>query len=72
LYELPIAGNKLAEIYVRFGVVAQLGERRLCKPDVTGSNPVSSTTTIFSLLFTTVFTNTPSPEDVVDKSEGIE
>ena len=26
-----------------FGAVAQLGERRLCKPEVTGSIPVSST-----------------------------
>ena len=25
------------------GAVAQLGERRLCKPEVVGSNPISST-----------------------------
>ena len=26
-----------------FGAVAQLGERGLCKPEVVGSNPISST-----------------------------
>jgi hypothetical protein len=26
-----------------YGAVAQLGERRLCKPDVVGSIPISST-----------------------------
>ena len=30
----------------RIGAVAQLGERGLCKPEVVGSIPISSTTTL--------------------------
>ena len=29
--------------FLPFGAVAQLGERQLCKLDVVGSNPISST-----------------------------
>ena len=34
-------GGKITPL--SFGAVAQLGERQLCKLDVVGSNPISST-----------------------------
>ena len=36
----PVAGRALIE---PIGAVAQLGERRPCKAEVVGSNPISST-----------------------------
>ena len=37
------AGRKPAEALAKAGAVAQLGERLLCKQEVTGSIPVGST-----------------------------
>src|SRR5918995_3576767 len=39
--EVPLSGPRLD--CVPDGALAQLGERRLCKPEVTGSIPVRST-----------------------------
>jgi hypothetical protein len=35
--------EEISENEVNFGAVAQLGERRFCKPEVVGSIPISST-----------------------------
>ena len=41
----PLWPGATLTIYVVCGAIAQLGERQLCKLEVTGSIPVSSTTT---------------------------
>ena len=35
--------NRLSNLDPAVGAVAQLGERRFCKPEVVGSIPISST-----------------------------
>ena len=50
---MPLIGEEVGDARQRPeasgfpGAVAQLGERQLCKLDVVGSNPISSTPTIF-------------------------
>ena len=44
------------------GAVAQLGERGLCKPEVVGSIPISSTTVCPTDLPSTVPSGRPAPD----------
>ena len=57
----PVRKIERKDVSVSFGAVAQLGERRPCKAEVVGSNPISSTRSLVCTMSIEV--------DIVDPSD---